>query len=354
MGHRRESAPRRGSLAIRPRRRAKRDSGHWRSFGGSWVDESTEPVLCGFPGYKVGRTHVIKIEEKKRNKRFKQEVATPVTIVEIPKSILFGVRVYIAESSTSLQAYSEVWTHEFNKHASRKIRIPNDDYDENKVQQKIEHIKKSLDKIVEVRALVITETAEAGLPKKRPDILEIKIGGKDISKNFEWAVENLGKELNILDHFKADEYVDVTGVTKGKGFQGPVKRHGIKILPRKTRKGKRVVGSVGSWHPARISWTTPRAGGMGFHNRTEYHKKILKIGENPRDINRNSGWKHYGLVKGNYAIIEGSIPGSTKRLVRLRKTIRKTPKQFPDSNPVSLQYVALNFGQEEKAEESEQ
>ena len=268
MGHRRNSAPHRGSLAIRPRRRAKRTSGHWRKMAGSWVDQSTEPKLCGFPGYKVRMTHVIKVEEKKRNKRFKQEVAIPVNIVEVPKSTLFGVRVYKAASSTSLQAFSEVWTNEFSKHASRKIKIPSDDYEE-KVQKKIDHIKASLDQIIEVRALLITESAEAGLPKKRPDILEIKVGGKEIAANFNWAVDNLGKEMSIQDHFKADEYVDVTGVTKGRGFQGPVKRHGIKILPRKTRKGMRVVGSVGAWHPARISWTTPRAGGMGFHNRTE-------------------------------------------------------------------------------------
>lgn len=353
MGHRRHSAPNRGSLGIRPRAKASKISGKWRSFGGNWVDDLDTPTLCGFPGYKVGMTHLIKLEEKKRNKRFKQEVSVAVTILEIPRTILFGVRVYKAESSTSIQPLTEVWVRDdISEDASKKIRLPADKYTEEKMNERIALINDSKDQIIEVRALVLTLAKEAGLPKKIPDLIEIKVGGKDMSKNIDWALENLGKELNIVDHFKPDEYVDVSAVTKGKGFSGPVKRHGIKILPRKTRKGRRVVGSVGSWHPARISWTTPRAGGMGFHNRTEYNKKILKIGENPREINPNAGWNNYGVVKGNYVLIEGSIPGPSKRMVRLRKTVRKTPKQFPDANPVKIQYISLNFGKEEKVEEN--
>ena len=72
MGHRRHSAPQRGSLGFRPRKRAKRDSADWRAFSAPWMDALDNPTLCGFPGYKVGMTHVIKLEEKKRNKRFKQ------------------------------------------------------------------------------------------------------------------------------------------------------------------------------------------------------------------------------------------------------------------------------------------
>ena len=353
MGHRRNSAPNRGSLGIRPRVRAKRFSGRWRTFGPDWVDtQSQSPTLCGFPGYKVGMTHVIKNEEKIRNKRYKQEVSSAVTILEIPKTYLFGVRAYKG-TMKGLQAFSEVWTNEMQKDVARKLRVPSDNYTDERVQERISSIKDALNDVVELRALLYTLPKESGLPKKRPDILEVKIAGKDMAKNLDFAVENLGKEINILDHFSSDEYVDVTSVTKGKGFSDPVKRHGIIIMPRKKRKGRRVVGAIGSWHPARVSWTTPRAGNLGNHNRTEYNKKIVKIGENPRDINPSKGWKHYGVVKGNYLLIEGSVPGSTKRLVRLRKTIRKEPKDFPQADPVKIQYISLNFGQKEKAEENE-
>lgn len=352
MGHRRKSFPNRGSLGIRPRVRAKRFSGRWRSLSAPWVSSSAEPVLTGFPAYKVGMTHVIKIEEKLRNKRYKQEVSQAVTVVEIPKTFLFGVRVYKSTYKGSLVVSTEVWANDMNKDFGRKLKVPSDDYTDDKVQEKVSSIKSTFDEVRDVRALLYTVPRESGLAKKKPDVLEVRVAGKDLSKNFDWAVENLGKEINFLDHFKSDEYVDLTSVTKGKGWSGPVKRHHIKIMPRKKRKGRRVVGAIGAWHPARVSWTVPRAGGLGGHNRTEYNKKIIKVGENPRDINPNSGWKHYGVVKGNYAIIEGSVPGSSKRLVRLRKTIRKTPKQFPQADPVRIQYISLNFGQKEQPEEA--
>ena len=353
MGHRKKSFSNRGSLGIRPRVRAKRFTARWRTFGAPWVDKLDTPVLTGFPAYKVGMTHVIKIEEKLRNKRYKQEVSSPVTVIEIPKTYLFGIRVY-KDTFKGLQVDTEVWANDLFKDASRRLKVPAESYTAETVQEKVSAIKENLSTIKEVRVLLFTVPKEAGLPKKKPDILEVKVGGKNISKNFDWAVENLGKELSFFDHFKTDEYVDLTAVTKGKGFSGPIKRHHVKIMPRKKRKGRRVVGAIGAWHPARVSWTVPRAGNLGGHNRTEYNKKIVKVGENPRDINPNAGWKHYGVVKGNYALIEGSVPGASKRLIRLRKTIRQSPKQFPEADPIKIQYISLNFGQKERTEEAKE
>lgn len=348
MGHRHKSAPNRGSLGFRPHSRARRISGRWRAFSGSWLDKLKEPTLSGFPSYKVGMTHVVKIEEKKRNRQFKQEVIIPVTILEIPKTILHGVRVY-KQGYSSREVLSEIWHSNFDKDVSRKISVPSENYKEF-VDKKISNIKEQMDKIIEVRVLVHTLPREAGTGQIKPDILELKVAGKNLSKNLEWAFENLGKELKVSEIFNEGEYVDVSSVTKGKGFQGPVKRHGIKILPRKTRKGRRVVGAIGAWHPARVSWTTPRAGGMGFNNRTEYNKKILKISENYREINPASGFKRYGLVKGSYILIEGSVPGSSKRLVRLRKTVRKSPEDFPETDQVRISYVSIKFYQPEESE----
>jgi len=52
-------------------------------------------------------------------------------------------------------------------------------------------------------------------------------------------------------------------VTRGHGFKGVVSRWGVKKLPRKTHKGLRKVGCIGSWHPSRILWTVARAGQKG-------------------------------------------------------------------------------------------
>ena len=66
MGHRHKSAPNRGSLGFRPRKRAKRESARWRAYP-EWA-ETSDPHLMGFAGYKVGMTHVVKVEEKIRDR----------------------------------------------------------------------------------------------------------------------------------------------------------------------------------------------------------------------------------------------------------------------------------------------
>jgi large subunit ribosomal protein L3 len=128
------------------------------------------------------------------------------------------------------------------------------------------------------------------------------------------------------------ELVDILAVTKGKGFQGPVKRFGIKILTRKNNKVKRAVACIGPWHPARVLYTVPRPGQLGFHQRTEYHKRIMVIGENEEEINPKGGFVRYGKVNGDYLLVLGSIPGPKNRLVRIRKTIRPV-KAFTVKSP---------------------
>lgn len=54
--------------------------------------------------------------------------------------------------------------------------------------------------------------------------------------------------------------MDIMGVTKGHGTCGVMKRFGVKHLPKKTHRGARRVGCIGSWHPARVRWTVPRTG----------------------------------------------------------------------------------------------
>jgi large subunit ribosomal protein L3 len=84
---------------------------------------------------------------------------------------------------------------------------------------------------------------------------------------------------------------------------------------------------------------TPFAGQTGFHQRTEYNKRILKIGSvDKENINPPGGWPHYGLVRTSYVLIEGSVPGPPKRLVKLRVPIRLLkPREAPRIVYVSTQ-----------------
>jgi len=102
------------------------------------------------------------------------------------------------------------------------------------------------------------------------------------------------------------------GVSKGKGYQGCIKRWGVKKLPKKTHRGYRRVGCIGSWHPRRVRWTVPRSGQLGYTHRTEANKKIYLVGKKASEcpegnartaadpcekhITPLGGFPHYGIV----------------------------------------------------------
>jgi large subunit ribosomal protein L3 len=79
-------------------------------------------------------------------------------------------------------------------------------------------------------------------------------------------------------------------------------------------------------------YTVARQGQRGFHQRTEYNKRILLISNTERDeqnsVTPNGGFKHFGLVKGDYIVVKGSIPGVPKRLIKMRQPIRDINKKI--------------------------
>lgn len=329
MGHRKKHAPRRGSLGYH-RKRARRHTARWRTW-----PNSPEPRLLGYAGYKAGMTHVSMVNTDKRSPFYKQEQFVPVTIIETPPIFVFAFRVYVNDSITrARRVLTQIWGKNISKDLNRRIKIPKDDQDQD---QKIADVRKIIDEVQEIRVLVHTLPKEAGLSQKSPDILEIKVGGP-IPGALDYALEQLGKQISFDAVYKPTDVVDVTSTTKGKGFAGPVKRHGIKILPRKTRKGKRVVGCIGPWHPARVMWTVPRAGQLGYFARTEHNKMILKIGDDGDEVTPANGFKRYGKV-GRHCLIHGSLPGSVKRLVRLRDPIRSKPTEIED---IQITYISTS------------
>jgi len=59
-----------------------------------------------------------------------------------------------------------------------------------------------------------------------------------------------------------------------------------------------------------------------YQTRTIHNLIILKISDNPEEINVKGGFTNYGLVKNSYLLVSGSIPGPQKRLIALREPIR--------------------------------
>lgn len=72
-------------------------------------------------------------------------------------------------------------------------------------------------------------------------------------------------------------------------------------------------------------------GQHGYHQRTEFSKKILSFENDVSKVNPKKGWTNYGLVKGGAIIISGSVPGPKKRLIMLsspRRNLKYEPSEI--------------------------
>jgi len=252
-------------------------------------------------------------------------------VVETPPMWICAVRAY-ARNQYGLQAFTEAWLKNPPKDLDRAVSLP----EKPDPKQGLKKMEENLDKIAEFRLLAATQPRQTGVPKKKPDIMEIKIDGGSIKEQFDYVKGLLGKMVSVADVFKEGQFADVISITKGKGFQGPVKRWGVRILSRKSRKTMRGVATLGPWHPARVLYTVPRAGQMGYFQRTEYNKRILKIGTDESEVTPKGGFLRYGQVRGTYVLLDGSLPGPAKRSIRLRYPARP-PKETPEGPPKIVQ-----------------
>ncbi|MEM5802146.1 MAG: 50S ribosomal protein L3 [Candidatus Aenigmatarchaeota archaeon] len=309
--------PRKGSLAYYPRKRARRIYPRIKTFP---LEEKIKPLA--FAGYKAGMLRAIISDNRKGSPTFGQEITVPVTVLDCPPLRVIGIRAY-QPSSKGLKAFTEVYAKDLPKEIKRKVKINSE-----KTQENLTKIENNLDRIKSLRLIISTQPKLSGLKKKTPEIFEIEIGGKNLKEKLEYAKNILGKEFSVSDVVKEGELIDVIAVTKGKGTAGPVKRFGVKIQPRHAKQKLRHVGSLGQERPGKVRWTVPMAGQLGFQTRTEYNKRVLKIGIDGKEITPKGGFIRYGIVPKNYLLVEGSVPGSKKRLVLIRPAIRPGKIKF--------------------------
>jgi large subunit ribosomal protein L3 len=172
--------------------------------------------------------------------------------------------------------------------------------------------------------------------------MEMMLTGGDTQAKLDWAKEHLGKEFEFGDVFEAGKDVDVIGVTKGKGWQGVIKRFGVKLLSHKNSKRRRQIGNMGDFGTGYVRKTIRQAGQMGYHQRTELNKRIITVGD-PKDdnITPDGGFLHYGEVRNQYILIQGSLPGPAKRLLRFRDPTRPRGGEFP----LEITYISTSSKQ---------
>ena len=120
------------------------------------------------------------------------------------------------------------------------------------------------------------------------------------------ASYEIGQELKA-DIFEAGDHVDISGVSKGKGFQGNIKRHGQSRGPMAHgSKYHRAVGSMGaSSDPSRVFKGKNRPGHMGSENCTVQNMTIVKAD-----------------AEKNLLLVKGAVPGSNGSIVYVMDTLK--------------------------------
>lgn len=245
------------------------------------------PHLTAFAGVKAGMTHVVREYARTGSLLNKKERVEPVTIIETPPMRVVGMVGYV-ETLKGLRSLSSLFSGSLSDSFKRRLyknwfnskKRAFTKYQEGlkSDSKKNDQVKNKLIKYCSVIRLIChTQPEKLNLKTKKANVYEIQINGGNIKDKVEFGYGLFEKEITVDEVFKSNENIDVIGVTKGKGFCGVIKRFGVKKLPRKTHRGFRKVGCIGSWHPSRVQWTIARAGQMGYHHRTEQNKKIYRI-----------------------------------------------------------------------------
>ena len=145
---------------------------------------------------------------------------------------------------------------------------------------------------------------------------------------------SLGQEIKV-DIFEVGEVVDVTGVTKGHGFQGVIKRHGQNRGPMGHGSHyHRRPGSMGTMRPMRVFKGKNLPGHMGVETVTIQNLTIVAVD-----------------TENNVILVSGNVPGAKKSLVTIRTSVKNPGKKVEMDELVSYEEKPLETPVEETTEE---
>ena len=212
--------------------------------------------MKGILGRKVGMTQVFTKEGK----------LIPVTVVEVEPNVVMQVK------TVETDGYSAIQLGVFDKK------------EKNSSKPSVGHAKK------------------ANTTPKR-FLKEIR----DVDASY-----NLGDKIGA-DVFEVGDIVDVTGTSKGKGFEGTIKRHNQSRGPMTHgSRYHRGPGSLGTMLPKRVLKGKNLPGHMGSETITIQNLEIIEV--NPNE---------------NYILVSGNIPGPKKSLVLIKSAIKNSRKKNP-------------------------
>jgi len=364
MSHRKFEQPRCGNLGFLPRKRTKHHSGKIKSFPKD--DVSKAPHFTAFLSFKAGMTHIVRDVDKPGSKLHKKEVVEPVTVLEAPPMRVVGFVGYV-ETPRGLRALTSVWAGHLSDECKRRFYknwYKSKQKAFTKYQKKYSEASKGSEAAMAaeikraktycqvIRAICHTQVIKAKIGQKKANIKEIQINGGTVEQKVDFVTGLFEQEVKIDSVFSKDEMIDTIGSSKGKGYNGPVSRWGITRLARKSHRGIRKVGCIGSWHPQRVQFQVPRAGQRGYHHRTEINKKVYLMGKAIKDDPNNAmtevdptekaitpmgGFVRYGEVTNDFIVLKGCVVGCKKRLISLRKSL------LPQVSRTATEKITLKF-----------
>ncbi|MBU3913477.1 MAG: 50S ribosomal protein L3 [Nanoarchaeota archaeon] len=297
-----------GSLQIWPRKRAEKflPSVNWRAL------KTDTTGLMGFIAYKVGMTSCLVKDLTADSMTKDKKITIPASVLEVPSLKIYSVRLY-----KDNLCVGEIILNS-DKELKRVLKIG-----KSAKIGKIEEIDKRISEIDDIKVIVYSQVKNTGI-KKTPDIIEVGIGGK-LEEKIEFVKQHANKEIHCSEILKKNGMVDVRGLSKGHGFEGPVKRFGISLKGHKSEKGRRRPGSLGPWHPHHVVFRVAQAGQLGMQTRINYNSSLVEIGKiSEKNINPKQGWSNFGNIKTEYVIVRGSVPGPAKRQLLLTSPLRAT------------------------------
>ena len=145
----------------------------------------------------------------------------------------------------------------------------------------------------------------------------------------------LGQTIGV-DIFEAGEIVDVTGTSKGKGFQGVIKRHNQSRGPMgHGSQYHRGVGSLGTMLPMHVLKGKKMPGLMGNVQRTVQNLEVVSID-----------------TENSVILVKGNVPGPKKSLVMIRTAVKKPTVKKEAANLVNYAEKAAEVAEETTTEET--
>ncbi|MDQ4050865.1 MAG: 50S ribosomal protein L3, partial [Thermoproteota archaeon] len=186
MGHRKYSAPRRGSIAFRPRARAKSLEARIRTWPQLAADRGS---LLGFAGFKAGGINILTIDDREKTPNFGKQLLNAATVIVTPPIRIIGIRGY-RRDMYGLHAIFDVYAKDLPKELSRKFDAKNKDEAFSKAES-------LLDRASEIVAIVAVSPYSIGLSQKVPFVFEIAVSGKDVRSQYDYVKSILGRELRI-------------------------------------------------------------------------------------------------------------------------------------------------------------